>query len=193
MSKKIINSFYENLTFEKLLQAHYRAKKHKCYKPEIIKFEMNLEHNILNLLNNIKNGKYKCGNYFCFKVYDPKERTIKALPYIDRIVHQWYIEEFIKPYIVPCFIFHSYACLHDKGTHKAVLAVQNFMRIFKRNFGNFWILKCDIKKFFDNINPFILFAILSKYIKDANLLNFTKLLIFSDDKTHSGIPIRKLY
>ena len=32
MCKKIRNVFYKNLTFEKLLQAHHRARKNKAYK-----------------------------------------------------------------------------------------------------------------------------------------------------------------
>ena len=51
MPKKIKNIFLQNLTFEKLMQAHYRAKKHKTYKNEVIKFEFNLENNIINLMN----------------------------------------------------------------------------------------------------------------------------------------------
>ena len=119
MQKKIKNCFYKKLTFEKLLQAHYRAKKHKTYKAEVIKFELNLENNLINLLNTIKNRKYRVGKYHTFKIYEPKERIIKALPYVDRIVHQWYVEEFIKPFILPKFISNSYACLENKGTHKA--------------------------------------------------------------------------
>lgn len=65
------------------------------------------------------------------------------------------------------------------------------MRIMKKNYGDFWILKCDIKKFFYNINPYILFDIMKKYISDPPLLNLTKILIFSEpeDKIQTGIPI----
>ena len=192
MPKKIKNCFYQKLTFHKLLEAHYRARIHKTYKKEVINFEINLENNLINLLNNIKDKKYHLGNYHSFTIYEPKERIIKSLPYRDRIVHQWYVEEFIKPYIVPKFINNSYACLKNKGTHKAVEEVQSQLRKYKRNFGNFWILKCDIKKFFYSIDPFILYDIMTKYIKDKDLLSFTKLLIFdgrcSNDKV--GIPIR---
>lgn len=192
MSKKIKNCFYKNLTFEKLMEAHKRARIHKTYKDEVIRFEMDLENNITNLLNNIKNKKYHLGTYRTFKIYEPKERIIKALPYIDRVVHQWYVEEFIKPYIVPKFIDTSFACLKDKGTHKAVTQVQRQTRIFKRNYGDFWILKCDISKFFYSIDPDVLFNILKRYIADKELLSFTKLLIY-DSRTEPGcvgIPIR---
>lgn len=65
------------------------------------------------------------------------------------------------------------------------------MQIYKRNNGAFWILKCDIKKFFDSINPYILFNILKKYINDKMLLNFTKTIIFDSrpGDMKVGIPI----
>ena len=191
MHKKIKNLFDKNLTFEKMLQAHYRAKKNKTYKSEVIKYELNLENNITNLLNNLKNGTYHLGKYFVFKVFEPKQRDIKALPYKDRIVHQWYVEEFVKPYIVPKLIYSTFACLTGKGTHKAVEEVQKQMRIFKRNFGDFWVLKCDIKKFFYSINPYILFSIMKKYIEDPKLLHLTQILIFNGpiNKEQTGIPI----
>ena len=86
---------------------------------------MNLENNLINLLNELRNGTYHIGKYFTFKVYEPKERNIKALPYRDRIVHQWYVEEFIKPYIVPRFINTTFACLENRGTHHAVEEIKS--------------------------------------------------------------------
>lgn len=191
MPKKIKTCFDKKLTFQKLLEAHYRAKKHKTYKREVIKFEMDLENNIMNLLNDIKNNKYKVGKYRVFIIKEPKERIISALPYRDRIVHQWYVEEFIKPYIVPKLDKDTYACLKDRGTHKAVESIQKQMRIVKRNYGDFWILKCDISKFFYNIRPNILFNIMKKYIKDKKLLEFTKLLILENNNNYNDIYNRK--
>ena len=124
MPKTIKNCFDQNLTFDKFMDAHLRARKHKTYKNELIGFELNLENNIVNLLNSIKNNTYRVGKYFQFKVYEPKERIINALPYRDRIVHQWYVEEFIKPYFVPKLISTTFACITDRGTHKAVEEVQ---------------------------------------------------------------------
>lgn len=54
MPKKIKNCFYQNLTFQKFIQAHNRAKKHKTYKDEVIGYELNLENNIINLMNKIQ-------------------------------------------------------------------------------------------------------------------------------------------
>ena len=137
MPKKIKNTFYKNLTFEKLYLAHKRARNHKTYKSDVVEFEIDLERNLTLLLNDIANNTYKVGKYKEFKIYEPKERIIQALPYRDRIVHQWYVEEFIKPYILPRFINTNFACLENKGTHKAVEQLQSYMRIFKRNYGDF--------------------------------------------------------
>lgn len=77
-----------------------------------------------------------------------------------------------------------------KGTHSAVNKAQEYMRKCEKEYGHYWILKCDIKKFFYNIQPSILYNILHKYIADPDLLEFTKLLIFDSRIDKSvGIPI----
>lgn len=187
MPKTLKNIFDSALTFEKMLAAHYRAKKGKCSKEEIIIFEMDLENNLIQIIDDIKNSCYKFGKYREFVVYEPKERIIKSLPYRDRIVHQWYVYEFIKPYYYPRFIKNTYACLDFRGTHKAVNDLQLMMRKMKRKYNNYCVLKCDIRKFFYNIDKEILLSILSKKIKDRKVLSFTKVIL--DDGNIIGIPI----
>ena len=191
MPKKIKNVFYKNLTFQKFIEAHNRAKKNKMFKNEVLNFDLNLESNIVTLINSIKNGKYKVSKYHSFIVYEPKERIIQSLPYRDRIVHQWYVEEFIKPYILPKFISTSFACLPNKGTHSAALAIQSMMRKYRKKYPNYYILKCDIKKFFNSIDSLILFEILKKYISDKALLKFTYQILFENRpfNNYTGIPI----
>ena len=132
MPKTIRNKFNKYLTFSKMLEAHYRASLDKTNKKEVILFEMDLETNIIKIINDIKNDKYKMGKYREFIIYEPKERLIKSLPYRDRVIHQWYVEEFIKPYINPRLIKDTYACIEDRGTHKAVKVMQKYMRKMKK-------------------------------------------------------------
>ena len=188
MSKTIKTSFNSQLTFIKFIEAHNRAKEGKGKNPEIIRFEINLESNILNLIYKIKTKQYRIGKYHEFYVFEPKMRLIKSLPYQDRVVHQWYVEEFIKPFFVPRFITHTYACLENKGAHKAVIVLQKWLRCMKKKYQNYYILKCDIRKYFYSINKEILFQILSKRMKDTDLIFLTKLMVF-DEKDLKGIPI----
>ena len=67
-------------------------------------FYFDLENNLYNIYIELCN-KYKVGKYNEFTITDPKERIILSLPFKDRIIHQWYIEEFIKPYYVKRFIY----------------------------------------------------------------------------------------
>lgn len=188
MPKTIKNIFFEKLTFENMLNAHIRASKGKRLKKEVIIFEMDLESNIIRIVDEIKNGVYKFGEYREFIIYEPKERVIKSLPYRDRIVHQWYVEEFIKPYFMKRFINDTYACLDERGTHKAVYNVQMQMRKARRMYGeSYYVLKTDIKKCFYSIDKNILINILSKRIKDKKLLEFSKVIL--DDGNDVGIPI----
>lgn len=188
MSKTIKKVFNENLTFVKLVEAHRRAAVGKNNHSDVILFEMDLESNIANLLYKIKNKTYHMGNYHEFYVYEPKKRLIKSLPYVDRVVHQWYVEEFIKPFYIPRFITDTYACIEDRGAHKAVDVLQSYMQRMKRNNPDYYVLKCDIRKYFYSIDKDILFQILKRSMKDKELLDFTKILIY-DDKEEKGIPI----
>ena len=188
MPHTIRNEFDKHLTIKALLDAHERACKTKRYSREVLKFEIDLETNIVNLYKKLKNGTYKMGKYRTFKIYEPKERVIRALPYVDRIVHQWYIHEFIKPYVVPRFISDSYACIEGKGTHKAVDKAQEYMQKMKNKYSTYYIVKCDIKGFFYNIDKDVLYNILKKFIKDEKLLALTYEFIYNDGED-VGLPI----
>lgn len=188
MSKTIKNVFDKKLEYIYFYDAHIRAIKDKRHKSEIQFFQMDLETNLSNLVESIRNDTYHIGRYRQFVIYEPKMRIIKSLPYRDRVVHQWYIEEFIKPYIIPRFIKDTCACIDDRGTHHAALTIQKYMRRMQKKYGDYYILKCDIKKYFYSINKNILFDIMKKKISDQKLLNFTKKMIFDNDED-IGIPI----
>ena len=108
-----------------------------------------------------------------------------SLPFKDRVVHQWYIEEFIKPFYVKRFINDSYACIEGRGTHKAVFKLQKYLN--ENNNKDIYVLKCDIEKYFFNIDKDILFNTLKRDIKDKYLLELTKKIIF--DNINNGLPI----
>lgn len=188
MPHTIRNQYDKHLTFEALLEAHNRASKTKRNSKEVLIFEIDLETNLINLYRKLKNGTYKMGKYRQFTIYEPKKRIIQSLPYVDRIVHQWYVYEFIKPYYVPRFIADTYACIDNRGTHKAVDKAQQYMRKMKRKYDSYYILKCDIKGYFYNIDRDILYQILAHSIGDEKILNLTKNLIY-DGINEKGLPI----
>ena len=152
MPKTIKNIYDNSISFENLLKAHKKARCGKREKKKIILFELKLEQELLELEKQLKNGTYKHGGYTKFKIYEPKERIIMASEYKDRVVHQWYVEKFIKPYFVPQFISTSYAGIEGRGMHKASKDVQKAMRSAKSKWKNYYILKMDVTKYFPNID-----------------------------------------
>ena len=185
MAKTIRNEFDKALSHENLMKAHLQSRKGKGYRKEIILFNLKQEEYIMWLYDELKSLKYKHGGYTVFYITEPKLRRIEKSKYIDRIVHRWYVNSFIKTYFVPQFIETSYACLENKGMHKACLDVQKAMKHCKNIWGEYYILKMDIKKYFENINKNILYDILQRKIKDHKVLWLTREILYSNE----GIPV----
>lgn len=188
MPKTIRNVYDGEVSFEKLLEAHKKARRGKREKKKVILFELVLEQELLQLEKELRNGTYKHSTYTKFKVYQPKERIIMASEYKDRVVHQWYVEHFIKPYFVPQFINTTYACIEGRGMHKASKDVQKAMKSAKVKWKNYYILKMDVKKYFHNIDKRILWNILKRKIKDRKLLWLTREILLSTEGMR-GLPL----
>lgn len=177
MPKRINNIYDEALTFSKIRAAYYRTAKRKKKTKDVIEFEMKLEDNVIQIYRDLKNETYKPGKYKEFKVYEPKERTIRCLPFYDRVIQQLYVHEYIMPYMLKKFISTSYACIPGKGVHTCVAKVQQFMRQATKKWDKPYFVKYDISKFFYSIDKKILYNILKKYYKDKKFLKLSRKFI----------------
>jgi len=186
---RLNNIYAEKIKFKNMYEAYRRAAKGKRETKEVVLFEMDLASNLIEILRDLYGDKYTFSEYRKFKVYDPKERDILSLPFRDRVVHQWYVEEFIKPVYNSKFIKDSYACIEEKGLHLAMQTFQKYMRKAYKENKNFYILKCDIKKYFYSIDKNILYKIIEKQYKDKRFLDFTKRILFQNSQGDVGIPI----
>lgn len=103
-------------------------------------------------------------------------------------MHRWYVNSFMEEYFVKQFISNSYACIKNKGMHRATVDVQEGMKHCQRTWGEYYIIKMDVAKYFQNINKDILYEILCRKIKDKNLIWLTKEILYSTEGK-KGIPI----
>jgi len=151
--------------------------------------------NIVLLHDDLKNKTYIHGGYEAFRINDPKPREIHKASVRDRLLHHA-IYRVLYPYFDRKFIYDSYSCRIDKGTHKAMNRFRDFGRkVSKNNTQTVWILKCDIRKFFANIDHQILKDILAKYIGDTDVLWLLGQIIDSfetGDKVGVGLPLGNL-
>ena len=188
MPKTIRNKYYKYLSYEKLLEAHNKSKKGKGNRKEIILFNLKQEEYIMWLYKQLKSKRYKHGGYTEFYVTEPKLRKIEKSKYIDRIVHRWLVDNFLKPAFVPQFIYNSYACLEEKGMHKACLDLQKTIKHCNNIWNNYYILKMDVSKYFDSINKEILLNIIKRKIKDKNLIWLIQEILYAQ-KREKGLEI----
>ncbi len=150
---------------------------------------MNLMDNILRLHQDLKSFKYNHGSYKAFRINDPKPRNIHKAAVRDRLLHHA-IYRILYPFFDRIFISDSFSCRNNKGTHKALNRFRSFSyKASKNNTRTCWILKCDIRKFFENINHDILIDMLKKHILDKNIIWLLKKVIRS---FFSGLPLGNL-
>lgn len=150
--------------------------------------------NILSLHSSLIGRSYTHGGYHAFKINDPKPRNIHKASVRDRLLHHA-IYRILYPFLERTFIADSYSCRLGKGTHRAVNKFNGYAhRASKNNIRTCWVLKCDIKKFFANINHDILINILQEYIPDEKITRLLKSVIesFSSGKLGTGIPLGNL-
>lgn len=106
---KTVKGLHEKMhTFDNANTSFRKAAKCKRYSKEVLAFSMSKEEELLRACEEVKNLTYTQGAYTIFKVWEPKERLIMALPFYDRVV-QHMIVNIIGPVFEQGFYYHSYA------------------------------------------------------------------------------------
>ena len=177
-------------TFENLLAAHEACRIGKQHKRGTIMFEMECGTTIKKLVDDLMSKKYNVGKYREFTIHDPKERKIKALPYKDRVVLMCFCKYAMEPRLETRLIYDNAASRLGKGTNFAKDRLAKFMKTLFINTGdnNAYYLKCDIAKYFPNIDHEILRSLIVKAGFSSDEIWFMDLVI----KSHGdgkGVPL----
>jgi len=168
--RQFIHTYDSIITVEKLLKAWQEFLRDKKSRKDVILFQARLMDNILDLRNDLSNKKYKHCGYTAFNISDPKPRQIHKATVRDRLLHHLIYQELYE-HFDKNFIHDSYSCRVNKGTHKALNRFRTFSRkVSRNNTRTCFILKCDIRKFFANIDHQTLKTILSKTVFDTDIL-----------------------
>lgn len=193
MKIKFAHNLQDIINLENLLEAWRGFTRGKKTKADVQKFNFNLIRNILALHEELINKKYKHGDYKVFNICDPKPRKIHKAEVRDRIVHHA-INRALYPFFNKTFVSDSYSCRNNKGPHSASNRLYDFSyKVSKNNTKTCWILKCDIKKFFANVNHQILIGILKEYINDNNIIwLLCEILSSFQSRSGVGLPLGNL-
>jgi len=170
----------EVFSYQNIYKCYFDCRKNKRNTYNALRFEINAEENIFKLERELKNRTYRPSRSILFAATKPKLREIFAADFRDRVVHHVLVNELEKIW-EPIFIHDSYACRDNKGTHKAVLRMQGFLRKVSKN-GHIraYYLYLDVKDFFTSIDKAILFSLLQKRIQDPTVLWLAEKILFWD-------------
>ena len=167
----------------------------KSNKDDVEAFGLNLLDNIAELHDDLVNKKYRHGGYHSFFINDPKRRHIHKAEVRDRLLRHA-IYRILYPFFERTFISDSYSCRLGKGVYKAIERFDTkSYKLSRNNFKTCWVLKCDIKKFFDSIDHKILLNILGNYIPDQDIMWLLTKVINSyhnEAKDGVGLPLGNL-
>jgi hypothetical protein len=159
------------VSFDNLHRAWCHARRGKRGTPAVAGFELVAEDELFALQEELKQGRYRPGNYRTFTLVDRgKRRTISAAPFRDRVVHHA-LCQVITPIWEARFHAHSYACRPGKGTHRAVLRCRDLARRYR------YVLQCDIRQFFPSIDHAVLRRILARHIADDQVLALIEVIL----------------
>ncbi|HRZ95906.1 MAG TPA: reverse transcriptase/maturase family protein [Candidatus Moranbacteria bacterium] len=195
MKIQLSHKFEDIISLENLLEAWKEFICGKKNKKDVQEFSMRLMDNIFSLHRDITNHTYSHGGYQAFKINDPKPRDIHKATVQDRLLHHA-IYRILYPFFEHAFIADSYSCRNNRGTHKAINKFRKyFYKVSQNNTKTCWVLKCDVKKFFANINHEILTKILKEYIPDKNIIWLLENVIGSFSTKNNvkvGLPLGNL-
>jgi len=187
--------YHDIISTENLLAAWREFLRNKRGRKDIERFSIHLIDNILALHRELTDKTYQHGPYKAFRINDPKPRDIHKASVRDRLLHHA-IYRILYPHFDPKFIFDSYSCRRIKGTHRAINRFRDDARKVSRNHTRtVWVLKCDIRKFFANINHEILGNILKRHIKSGNTILLLSKVVRSfhtKDRPDIGLPLGNL-
>lgn len=169
-----------------LAHALWLAAKGKRQRPAVRIFLKSSDLQLEQIRNAILSGTAPLGKYRQFTIYDPKERTIQAACFSDRVLHHA-VMNLAGPVLTRQLNSNTYACIEGRGVHSAARRVQQHMRNYP------WYVKIDIAGYFAAINHQCLHKLLCKTFKGDQFLDLLASLIAANGNTlKQGLPIGSL-
>ena len=175
----------KELTLESVFDAYFDCRKTKRNSINQLKFEVDLEPNIVALYQDLASGNYQIGRSVAFVVTEPKVREVWAADFRDRVVHhviyQAIFERFHKRFIRDC-----YACIPNRGTHDGMRRAAGFARSITQNWTRqAYYLKADVANFFNSIDRGILMGLIEKHVPEKWLLELIRQVALHDPRSNA--------
>lgn len=169
MNKYII-SYDDIVSINKIKDVYDGIYKNTCHKAKLVRFELTKTSNIVKIYNTLKNKHYNHLKYNIFIIQEPKYRIIMSELMYDKIVNHLISKYVLIPTLSRKLIEQNVATRTGKGSKEGIRYMKKYINSIKENYDNVYILKCDISKYFYNIDHEILINKLSHENFDKDIL-----------------------
>jgi retron-type reverse transcriptase len=184
--KRVGGLYKAMLDRENFLLAFHRAAKGKRYRAEVGEFQDDLPNWMTSIRQRLCSGNFIFGRFHQFLIRDPKERTITAPCFEERVVHHA-IMNVCELVLDRWLIDDTFACRIGLGREAAVDRAMQFCR--KQP----WCLKLDVRRYFDSVNHDRLLELLNRRFKDVPLHELFEQIVRSFRGAQGlGLPIGSL-
>lgn len=193
MATNNIDDIYSKIiSLENLYLAYKKARRYKTKKDYVIEFEKNLIQNILKLHHELKDFTYFPQPLKTFILRDPKTRKISKSAFRDRVVHHA-IFRVIEPIFDKSFIYDSCANRIGKGNLFALKRFDEFKRqVSRNNTRASFVLKADIKHYFEEVDHEVLINLLRRKIKDEKVIELIIKILNNGTENGRSMPLGNL-
>ena len=183
--KRADHLFEQIVEPDNVRRAFHRAARGKWDREEVRLFAASLDESLGTLRRDLLKQRLELGHSSTFTIYDPKQRTITAPCFRERVLHHAIIR-ICEPFFERFLIADTYACRTGKGRISALHRAECFTDRFP------YALKLDMRKYFNSVPHELLLERLQRRFKDQRLLALFRQIVCSQGSEGRGLPIGSL-
>jgi RNA-directed DNA polymerase len=179
------NASPAELTIDAVFDAYFDCRRHKRNSINQLRFEADLETNLVTLFRELRDGDYRIGRSLAFVVSYPKIREIWAADFRDRVVHHL-IYNAISDRFYRRFVRDTYGCIPGRGVHDGLRRVSGFARSITRNWTEpAYTMKIDVANFFNSIDKSCLLPLVEHRVPEDWLRHLIRQVLFHDPRSNA--------
>ncbi len=177
----------EEIAAPKALLAAWRGYcRSKRRRPAVAFFALDAERRLLEISAAILGGTYRHSAYQLLEIRDPKPRLIAVATVADRVVHRA-VYDALAPLFNRSFIADTYACLPERGSHRAIWRFAELLRRYRH------LIHLDIASFFPSIDHEILLGLLTPRLRDPRVVALLETILASGAALYRRSRVRAFY
>lgn len=186
------NHLYEKL-FDKdyIIQCINDAAKGKTNRHIVKRVLSNVDYHVDQIIKILKEGSFKIRHHKPVYINESSCKKVRKIIQPD-FMYEQIIQHMIVGILQPIFMRsmhpHSCASIPGRGSSYGCKIINCFIKYKCDKTKSMYVLKFDIRKFFDHIDRKILMDKLSKIIRDKHFLHLLSILVFYDNN-NIGIPL----